>query len=87
MSSSDSVVHEKVCTVIKSDNKVQFPEIIDDKINTEEFLQASRDVVHILGTYTYFLVTLTLNYSKTHVPTCIESKTILKNYYVSSIKF
>ncbi|XP_020285911.1 glycolipid transfer protein isoform X1 [Pseudomyrmex gracilis] len=50
MSSSDSIVHEKVCTV-KSDNKVQFPEIVDDKINTEEFLQASRDVVHILDKF------------------------------------
>lgn len=45
MSSTDPIVQKETDSAIKCDNVVQFPEIIDDKINTEEFLQAARDVV------------------------------------------
>lgn len=33
---------------VSSINKIHFPNIVDDKIRTEEFLQASRDVVRII---------------------------------------
>ncbi|KAL6422970.1 hypothetical protein ACFW04_010460 [Cataglyphis niger] len=49
MSSTDSIIQEK--TAIESDNGVQFPEIIDDKINTEEFLEAARDVVRTVDKF------------------------------------
>ncbi|CAL1686373.1 unnamed protein product [Lasius platythorax] len=50
MSSTDSIIQKEACT-IESDNRVHFPEIIDDKINTEEFLQAARDVVLIVDKF------------------------------------
>jgi len=49
MSSTDPIIQEETDTAIKFDNVVQFPEIIDDKINTEEFLQTARDVVRTVG--------------------------------------
>lgn len=49
MSSTDPIVQKETDSAIKCDNVVQFPEIIDDKINTEEFLQAARDVVQTVG--------------------------------------
>ncbi|XP_072746961.1 glycolipid transfer protein [Anoplolepis gracilipes] len=51
MSSTDSIVEKKAHSTIESDNGVQFPEIIDDKINTEEFLQAARDVVRTVDKF------------------------------------
>lgn len=57
--SSDSTVREDACAVTGPDDEVQFPEIIDDKINTERFLQAARDVVLIVGAYLF--PTLTSN--------------------------
>ncbi|XP_070171854.1 putative protein PLEKHA9 isoform X2 [Polyergus mexicanus] len=51
MSSTDSIIQEKTCTTTESDNGVQFPEIIDDKINTEEFLEAARDVVRTVDKF------------------------------------
>lgn len=56
MSSTDSIIQEKT-TAIESDNGVQFPEIIDDKINTEEFLEAARDVVRTVGIYPFLILT------------------------------
>ncbi|XP_019699703.1 glycolipid transfer protein isoform X2 [Harpegnathos saltator] len=47
MSSFSSAMQE-ISTGAKSDDRIQFPEIIDGKINTEEFLQAARDVVHTI---------------------------------------
>lgn len=52
MSSSDSISRENVCGETGLYGKVQFPDIIDDKINTEEFLRAARDVVQMVGAYT-----------------------------------
>lgn len=49
MSFTDPIIQKKTDTAIKFDIGVQFPEIIDDKINTEEFLQAARDVVRTVG--------------------------------------
>ncbi|XP_050452446.1 glycolipid transfer protein [Cataglyphis hispanica] len=49
MSSTDSIIQEK--TAIESDNGVQFPEIIDNKINTEEFLEAARNVVRTVDKF------------------------------------
>ncbi|XP_024870167.1 glycolipid transfer protein isoform X1 [Temnothorax curvispinosus] len=46
-----SSVRENACAVTGSGNRVQFPEIIDDKISTEEFLQAARDVVLIVDKF------------------------------------
>lgn len=54
MSSFDSTVQE-VSAKVESGNRVQFPEIIDGKINTEEFLQASRDVVQTVCMYNHFI--------------------------------
>lgn len=54
MSSIDSIIQKEACTPIEFDNRVQFPEIIDDKINTEEFLQAARDVVQTVGMFIHF---------------------------------
>lgn len=51
MSSIDSIIQKEACTPIEFDNRVQFPEIIDDKINTEEFLQAARDVVQTVDKF------------------------------------
>lgn len=51
MSSIDSIIQKEACTPIESDNRVQFPEIIDDKINTEEFLEAARDVVQTVDKF------------------------------------
>lgn len=51
MSSVNSSMQE-VSAGVESNKKMQFPEIIDGKISTEEFLQAARDVVetvHKLG--------------------------------------
>ncbi|XP_012538897.1 glycolipid transfer protein A [Monomorium pharaonis] len=50
MSSSDSIDRKNV-SVTGCDDVVQFPEIIDDKINTEEFLQAARDVVRTVDKF------------------------------------
>lgn len=57
MSSTDSIIQEKTLTAIEFDNGVQFPEIIDDKINTEEFLEAARDVVRTVGKYPFLILT------------------------------
>lgn len=38
-------------SVPKSEIEVLFPEIVQGKINTEEFLTAARGIVRILGTY------------------------------------
>lgn len=54
MSISDSIVPENVCAETGPDSGVQFPEIIDGKINTEEFLRAARDVVRTVGAYNHF---------------------------------
>ncbi|XP_011066887.1 PREDICTED: pleckstrin homology domain-containing family A member 8 isoform X2 [Acromyrmex echinatior] len=51
MSSSDSIVQKNTCAIIETDNKLQFPEIIDDKIDTENFLQAARDVVRTVDKF------------------------------------
>ncbi|XP_029675408.1 glycolipid transfer protein isoform X4 [Formica exsecta] len=51
MSSTDSITQEKTRTATESDHGVQFPEIIDDKINTEEFLEAARDVVRTVDKF------------------------------------
>ncbi|KAM0735789.1 Glycolipid transfer protein [Formica fusca] len=51
MSSTDSITQEKTRTATESDYGVQFPEIIDDKINTEEFLEAARDVVRTVDKF------------------------------------
>jgi len=51
MSSSGSTVEENACAITGSDERVQFPEIIDDKINTEQFLQAARDVVRTVDKF------------------------------------
>ncbi|XP_012228164.1 pleckstrin homology domain-containing family A member 8 [Linepithema humile] len=51
MSFFNSTSPENVCALTESNNKMQFPEIIDNKINTEEFLQASRDVVQIVDKF------------------------------------
>lgn len=42
---------------VESDNKMQFPEIIDGNINTKEFLQAARNVVQIVRTYLFLILT------------------------------
>lgn len=60
MASTDSIIQREIDSAIKSDNVVQFPEIIDNKINTEEFLQAARDVVRTVGMC--LSLTLTSNY-------------------------
>lgn len=60
MSSTDPIIQEETDTAIKFDNVVQFPEIIDDKINTEEFLQTARDVVRTVGMCQF--LALTSNY-------------------------
>jgi len=57
MSISDSIVQEKACAATGSDDRVQFPEIIDGKINTEKFLQAARDVVRTVGAYSFSTLT------------------------------
>lgn len=62
MSSTDHPIQKKTDSAIKFDTEVQFPEIIDDKINTEEFLQAARDVVRTVGMCLF--LTLTLNYQE-----------------------
>ncbi|KYQ50754.1 Pleckstrin homology domain-containing family A member 8 [Trachymyrmex zeteki] len=51
MSSSDSIVQKNTCAVTGTDNKMQFPEIIDDKIDTEKFLQAARDIVRTVDKF------------------------------------
>ncbi|XP_011161463.1 glycolipid transfer protein [Solenopsis invicta] len=51
MSSSDSIVRKNACAETGFDDRVQFPEIIDDKINTEEFLEAARDVVRTVDKF------------------------------------
>ncbi|XP_011693652.1 PREDICTED: pleckstrin homology domain-containing family A member 8 [Wasmannia auropunctata] len=51
MSASDSSVQGDACAVTGSDVGVQFPEIIDDKINTEKFLLASRDIVRTIDKF------------------------------------
>lgn len=56
-----SPAQERVCATTKSDDKVLFPEIIDGKINTEQFLLAARDVVRTIGAYSSLI--LTSNYS------------------------
>ena len=58
--SSDSIIQpiqKNTCAVIETDNKLQFPEIIDDKIDTENFLQAARDVVRTVGMYLFSILT------------------------------
>lgn len=57
MSSSDSIVQKNTCAVTGTDNKMQFPEIIDDKIDTEKFLQAARDIVRTVGMYLFSILT------------------------------
>jgi len=57
MSSSDSIVQKNTCAIIETDNKLQFPEIIDDKIDTDNFLQAARDVVRTVGMYLFLILT------------------------------
>lgn len=57
MSSTDSITQEKTRTATESDHGVQFPEIIDDKINTEEFLEAARDVVRTVGIHQFLILT------------------------------
>lgn len=47
---SSSTVEKKADTAVTFDG-MHFPEIIDGKINTEEFLQAARKVVWTVGTY------------------------------------
>lgn len=48
---------QEVSTEVKSDKKINFPEIIDGKINTEDFLQATRDVVQSVRTYSFQILT------------------------------
>ncbi|KAH0954860.1 hypothetical protein HN011_010162 [Eciton burchellii] len=45
MSSTDSSVQGKTGTTTTAFDRMHFPEIIDGKISTEEFLQAAREVV------------------------------------------
>ncbi|KAL0108024.1 hypothetical protein PUN28_014945 [Cardiocondyla obscurior] len=49
--SSESPVRENVSATAESDGGVQFPEIIDGKIDTERFLRAARDVVRIVDKF------------------------------------
>lgn len=57
MSSSNTAVERNIYTNAKTAYKIHFPEIIDDKINTEEFLQAARDVVWTIGTFLHSVIT------------------------------
>lgn len=50
MSSINSSMQE-VSAGIESNKKMQFPEIIDGKISTEEFLQAACDVIETVRMY------------------------------------
>lgn len=40
--------------ILESEMKLLFPEIIDDKIKTLEFLSAARGIVRIVGTFYYY---------------------------------
>lgn len=51
MSSSESTVQENACAVAESDDGVQFPELINGKINTEEFLLAAASVVRTIDKF------------------------------------
>jgi hypothetical protein len=53
MSSTDSSVQGKTGTTTTAFDRMHFPEIIDGKISTEEFLQAAREVVWTVGAYPF----------------------------------